>query len=367
MPASGLKEDEASPGYTAGRACRRFAYGAAREALIPLLLLSSLIISGCTSMLPHPPQPTVTPAPPQPTVTPGRPQPTVTLTTTSATTYYSVHGTTTSKIFEDIKAHGLNEQDGKHAEGLTSAKSEMALKTLETSSLYTSEGALCTPESVTITLDLLVTLPRHERPNDLSNDLRERWQQFVEGVAVHEQHHVDIAVNGANVLKTGIEAVLKNRASCAELETLLRRLWKSQQVEIDKAHGEFDAADRARVDKGRKPLQAEIDTMKTRLTGVTVDVRQLDATLDDLSRRAGAVRENINAVTARIAKANGTCSRPTDRIQALCRQYNALVDNHNALAAEYSSRVERRNRLASEHTGLVETMNELIETLNWVR
>ena len=239
-------------------------------------------------MLPHPPQPTVTPAPPQPTVT---------LTTTRATTYYSVHGTTTSKIFEDIKAHGLNEQDGKHAEGLTSAKSEMALKTLETSALYTSEGALCTPESVTITLDLLVTLPRHERPNDLSNDLRERWQQFVEGVAVHEQHHVDIAVNGANVLKTGIETVLKNRASCAELETILRRLWES----------------------------------------------------------------------LRIAKANGTCSRPTDRIQALCRQYNALVDNHNALAAEYSSRVERRNRLASERTGLVETMNELIETLNWVR
>src|SRR5436309_2290808 len=226
MPASGLKEDEPSPGYTAGRACRRFAYGAAGEALIPLLLLSSLIISGCASMLPHPPQPTVTPAPPQPTVT---------LTTTRATTYYSVHGTTTSKIFEDIKAHGLNEQDGKHAEGLTSAKSEMALKTLETSALYTSEGALCTPESVTITLDLLVTLPRHERPNDLSKDLRERWQQFVEGVAGHEQHHVDIAVNGANVLKTGIEAVLKNRASCAELAPLLRRLWKSQHVEIDKA------------------------------------------------------------------------------------------------------------------------------------
>ena len=131
MPASGLKEDEPSPGYTAGRACRRFAYGAAREALIPLLLLSSLIISGCASMLPHPPQPTVTPAPPQPTVT---------LTTTRATTYYSVHGTTTTKIFEDIKAHGLNEQDGKHAEGLTSAKSEMALKALETSALYTSEG-----------------------------------------------------------------------------------------------------------------------------------------------------------------------------------------------------------------------------------
>jgi len=301
-------------------------------------------------MLPHPPQPTVTPAPPQPTVTPGRPQPTVTLTTTSATTYYSVHGTTTTKIFEDIKAHGLSEQDGKHAEGLTSAK----------------RPAPCTLRRE-ITLDLLVTLPRHEHPNDLSNDLRERWQQFVEGVAVHEQHHVDIAVNGANVLKTGIETVLKNRASCAELETILRRLWKSQQVEIDKAHGEFDAADRARVDKGRKPLQAEIDTMKTRLTGVTVDVRQLDATLDDLSRRAGAVRENINAVTARIANANGTCSRPTDRIQALCRQYNALVDNHNALAAEYSSRVERRNRLASERTGLVETMNELIETLNWVR
>src|SRR5207237_10925311 len=104
-----------------------------------------------------------------------------------------------------------------------------------------------------------------------------------------------------------------------------------------------------------------------RLAGGPVAGQPLAATRHDLRRRAGAVRENINAVTERLAKANGTCSRPTERIQALCRQYNALVDNHNALAAEYSSRVERRNRLASEHTGLVETMNELIETLNWVR
>ena len=67
---------------SAGRACRLLAYGAAREPLIPPLMFSSLM-SGCASMLPAPRQPPVM------------------LTTTKATTYYSVHETT-SKIFEEM-------------------------------------------------------------------------------------------------------------------------------------------------------------------------------------------------------------------------------------------------------------------------
>jgi hypothetical protein len=98
-----------------------------REPLIPLLLFSSVIISGCASTLATPSQPSVTPARREPTVTPALPPPppAVTLTTTKTTTYYSVRGTTTSTIFEEIEANGLVEMDGKRAMGLAVANSEV--------------------------------------------------------------------------------------------------------------------------------------------------------------------------------------------------------------------------------------------------
>jgi len=364
---------------SARRACRRLAYEATREPLIPLLLLSTVIISGCASTLAGPSQPSVTPARRGPAVTPAPPppQPSVKLITTTATTYYSVHGTTTSRIFEQIEANGLVETDGKRAMGLAVANSEvewnaraivaggsMGWRRFETDDV--PAGALCTPESVTITLNLVVTLPRHERLDDLSNDLRERWQHFAAAVAAHEQRHVDIFVNRANAAKTRIEAVLRNWASCADLERTVRNLWTNHEAETKEAQHEFDAEDRARILNDRKPLQAAIDTKKTRLTALTTEVQQLDATLEDLSRRAGAVRGKVDTVKTEIAKANGTCSRPTERIQRLCRQYNALVTTHNALVAEHASVVERRNALAGEHNALVESINGLIEALNWV-
>jgi len=291
---------------------------------------------------------------------PAPPKPVVTLTTNKTTTYYSVHETTTAKIFHAIEAHGLRDQDGERAAGLTAAKSEMTLNGRET-------GALCTPEFVKITLNLVVTLPRHERVTDLSNDLRERWEHFAAAVATHEQRHVDIFANGANAAKARIEAALKNWASCAALQATVRSLWTNQEMETQKAQRVFDDEDRARVAEDRKPLQAAIEAKKAQLTRMSAEIRQLDATLEDLSRRAGAVREKVDTVNADITKANGNCSRPTERIQVLCRQYDALVASHNAVVAEHSSVVAHRNRLADEHNVLVESINALVEALNWVR
>jgi predicted secreted Zn-dependent protease len=309
-------------------------------------------------MTPPPPQPKVTRTPPPPTVTPAPPQPTVTLTTTKATTYYSVRGTTTSKIFEEIEAHRLVEQDGTHAAGLAAANSEVKWNARE-------NGVLCTPGPVRITLDLVVTLPRHEHPNDLAEELRQRWQHFAAAVAAHEQRHVDIFLDGATAVRARIEAALKDWMSCIDLNATIERLWKDQQIETEKAQREFDLDDRARIADDRKPLQVAIDTRNARLTTVTAELRQLDATLDERGRRVDAVRAKIDAVKVDLAKANATCSRPTNRIAPLCRQYNALAADHNALVREHASVAMHRNRVATEHNMLLESITGLLEALNW--
>ena len=99
--------------------------------------------------------------------------------------------------------------------------------------------ALCSPESMTITLKLVVTLPRHDQLNDLSQDIRTNWQRFAARVAAHEQRHVDIYLDGAKTTKTRMEAILKKWSSCSALENVIRRLWAGQQAEIEKRRISF--------------------------------------------------------------------------------------------------------------------------------
>jgi chromosome segregation ATPase len=225
---------------------------------------------------------------------------------------------------------------------------------------------------MTIALDLVVTLPRHELPNDLSRNIRANWQRFVASVAAHEQRHVDIYLNGAKTMKTRMEAILTNSASCSELERVVRSIWTSQQAETERVQDEFHIEAEAKTQNDRKPLQVQIDANRTRLMAINSEIRGLDQTLDDLKRQRNTTHARIDAVKAEIAKSgasppNCSQSRLTTSIQALCQQYNALVVAYNALADQHNGAVSRRNNLADEHNRVVAVTNGLIEAYNWTR
>src|SRR2546425_11003769 len=71
-------------------------------------------------------------------------------------------------------------------------------------------------------------LPRHETPDDLPADLRDRWERFVARVAAHEQRHVDIYLEGAKAMKARLEAT-RTAVSCADLEKAIDAEWRAQQ------------------------------------------------------------------------------------------------------------------------------------------
>src|SRR5438034_10176849 len=155
----------------------------------------------------------------------------VVLKTSSSARYYSVRGTTTGVIFDDIERNGLFDTKARRAIGLTSGEWSIDWRGIET------RPGLCSSESMTITLNLVVTLPQHDQLNDLSRDIRTNWQRFAARVAAHEQRHVDIYLNGAKTTKTRMEAILTKPSACSALENVIRRLWAGQQAEIEKAGG----------------------------------------------------------------------------------------------------------------------------------
>src|SRR3989475_6439740 len=94
------------------------------------------------------------------------------LKTSSSTRYYSVRGTTTGAIFDDIEKNGLFDTKARRAIGLTSGEWSIDWRGIET------RPALCSPESMTITLKLVVTLPQHDQLNDLSQRSEEHTSEL---------------------------------------------------------------------------------------------------------------------------------------------------------------------------------------------
>jgi predicted secreted Zn-dependent protease len=316
--------------------------------LLPILLVVLTILWGCASRAPAPPRERVV------------------LKTNSVTRYYSVQGMTTRAIFAEIEKNGLIDSKAHRAVGLTSADWSMDWKGLE------KQRGICDPRMMTITLDLIVTLPQHKRSSDLPPDLASNWRRFAAGVATHEQRHVDIYLSGAKRVKSRMETMLARTASCAELEKAIRGLWTGQQAEIEKAQDQFHAEEDAKSQDDRKPLQAQIVINQNRLTALGAELKTVDQTLDTLRRKSEATQAEIKTVLAEMSKAGTSppsCAQSglSRRIHGLCQQHVALVAAYNALVEQHNSAVTRRNTVVDEHNRVVTTTNTLLEALNWTR
>ena len=276
----------------------------ARSAVAAIALLAGAGLTACSNAPPAPPRQLVV------------------IETSVSTRYYPVRGTTTPAIFGAIDATGLVETSGQRAVGLTSAEWKLNSGDVD------ARAVPCIFPSLTVTLHLVVMLPRHDTPDDLPADLRERWERFIARVAAHEQRHVDIYLEGAKAMKARLEAT-RTAVSCATVEKAIDTAWRAQQADIDRAQAEFHAEDETRARTERDALQARLEGTRAQLEPVAAEVRRLDAELADLRRQVDAGRAD-------------------------------LVAQHNALAG-------RRGALAEEYNRLVADANGLIDALNWAR
>ena len=319
-----------------------------RRPLWAIAIVGLLMVSGCATVVP----------------TPQRER--VVLKTTNATRYYPIRGTSTTAIFDEIDKNGLFDSNGRRAVGLTSAEWNMDWKGVE------ARPGLCGQDSMTITLNLVVSLPEHRRSSDLPQHVRARWQQFAAGVAAHEQRHVDIYLDGARRMKSRMEAILTKPASCSKLGDTMRALWVNQQADIEKAQNQFHIEEDAKSHDHRKPLQAQIAVQQKRLSALDSDIRGLDQALETLKRRSDTTLAELDAVKGQMGKSGSSpsvCGQSglTSKLLALCQRHNALVATYNALVEQHNGTVARRNSLADEHDRIVATTNTLIEALNWTR
>jgi predicted secreted Zn-dependent protease len=225
---------------------------------------------------------------------PAPPPSSVVVVTSMSTEYYTVRGTTAAAIFDEITKNRLVEKSGQPAIGLTAVDWKLA-----------SEGT-CIAPSLTITVRLVVTLPRHEQPEALLGDVRRHWERFAARVAAHEQRHVDIFLDGAKSMKAAMETTRAKSASCAEVEKAIHEVWTRVQAEIDRAQEQFHVEDSARTKAERGPLQADLDANKARLAALQAEMRRPGVSRDEHAKLVDEYNHMVPAVNDLIEGLNWT-------------------------------------------------------------
>ena len=133
--------------------------------------------------------------------------------------YYAVSGATADSIYEDMIWQSPFRRSGRDYVAETSSHFNWKYTTLET-------RASCTITDVEVEVVITVTLPQLQNPEKIDQALLENWQQYVESVRVHEQGHVDFAIEAAYELEQKIR-VIPSQASCSVLEDIIRQTGKT--------------------------------------------------------------------------------------------------------------------------------------------
>jgi predicted secreted Zn-dependent protease len=291
--------------------------------------------------------------------------PVIELETTLSTTYYEVTGLTTEDIFVSIEANGPTDGAGRQGSGLTSVEWEYVW-----SGDRAPSGA-CSIQELTISADITIELPQHVNEAGLSPALLANWQAYAQGVAEHEQRHVDIYLQGAEDIRTALKE-LRIESTCDALELRIDAIWKEHQALIDGLQETFHADEDALLAARRGPLAAQIDANRAELDSLRSRISELDKEVTRLRAEISVFDNEVASLDAQIKQINDQFPNelpPTirQRLQELIEQSNDLLFVYNQRVDQHNAAILARNALSDQYDSLLIATNELVDEYNWTR
>ena len=307
------------------------------------------------------PTATATLAPPTATPTPS-----IVVSTNVSTIYYEVYGLTTDEIFDSIEVNGPRLESDELGLGLASWKYtglDWRLRPGLTS---------CGIGSASLTVDIVVTLPRLVSFEDVGTGLQRRWEKLEAEISAHEQRHVDIVLAGVESLKSKLETT-EPQPSCPTLSSTIEAVWLEQVRLIDEGQEAFHSEERVRLESLRVPLQSQFDANTAQLQFLESQIASLDALLadNDATLQVNAMElerqeQEIDKITA--AYPSNVLPPPVfDLYEVLVDSYNLNLAQFNALVEQYNATLANRSSVASQHEALRIETNQLADEIFWIQ
>jgi predicted secreted Zn-dependent protease len=145
---------------------------------------------------------------------------------------YSVRGRTAEELCRGMRLYGAKEWDSPDTAGRTMVNLTAQLQCRE----YSNGGAI---ERGVVHLDLIVTLPLWEDRSSGSPELRQHWDELLSALAAHEEGHVEIAKEHADMARSAF-AWLKPEPSCQPMSAKVRELSEHLGKKVLDAENQFD-------------------------------------------------------------------------------------------------------------------------------
>ncbi|WP_419911252.1 DUF922 domain-containing protein [Hoeflea sp.] len=159
------------------------------------------------------------------------------------TVYYTVPGTTTEQINQQIARRGP--QNG-HAIGTTETRMTPKVKTVR-------DGDSCRIESAEIDLDLLVTLPEWSELDRADGRTRSAFEALSKHVEWHEQQHVNISKKHKTLIENGLVAITP-QPTCRQLMTMARAKFRAMFEAHNQEQRAFDISEREAIARRLRSL-----------------------------------------------------------------------------------------------------------------
>jgi predicted secreted Zn-dependent protease len=147
---------------------------------------------------------------------------------------YDVAGTTLEEIADSLDANAP-QLEGGPAFGLTEYS-------------YGLDGSFCTTATscnlgeITISADVVVTLPNLTTYDELGADLAQLWSDYFGQVAVHEDRHVRILEEGLDEVRRQL-LLLGEEPGCDALDHEIDKVWALTAGQIEQRQRAFHIAD----------------------------------------------------------------------------------------------------------------------------
>ncbi len=149
------------------------------------------------------------------------------------TEYYTIQGSTAGELRTQMNELGIKDPDGKTWDGFTNWHIEWRF-------WYKKTRDGCRMTEVKTWVNAKYTFPKWQSRFTASSDLIDLWDRYITALQIHEEGHLDIAVDAATRIEQAI-ADMEARPSCKELEKAANALGYRILEECKREHEQYDA------------------------------------------------------------------------------------------------------------------------------
>lgn len=250
--------------------------------------------------------------------------------------FYDVSGLSTEDILRSVERSGPT-HFGTQASGTTHSSWDLQWAV--------ERSSACRISSMRITLELLVTLPRHSEAAVLeatAPELAANWRRFVEAVRVHEQEHVDIERERARGTRAAMTELANRLLGCDALRAEVDRIWEDGRGRADGLHRAFDEDDRRRIQALRAPINQQIDRLEASIDAADTTLSALDVEIESIDRELASLKERYPDLVLP-EPAYSRHGELTTRRSRLVHEYDVALDARNGWADETNVLVDQYN------------------------